>query len=89
MSLLSYSANFGASRLYNSELIKKSFSLIPGEQQLLFELATKSDDFYVIFQRENHFINKRLQKLRLNLKCMSIMSIKQTEIGTHGLENFM
>jgi hypothetical protein len=28
-------------------------------------------DFYVMFQRENHFINKRLQKPRLlNLKCI-------------------
>jgi hypothetical protein len=28
-------------------------------------------DFYVIFQRENHFINKRFQKpRRLNLKCI-------------------
>jgi hypothetical protein len=28
-------------------------------------------DFYVMFQRENHFINKRLQKpRRLNLKCI-------------------
>jgi hypothetical protein len=41
-------------------------------------------DFYAMFQRENHFINKRLQKPRvLNLKCIpaAIMSIKQTEIG--------
>jgi hypothetical protein len=28
-------------------------------------------DFYVMFQRENHFINTRLQKpRRLNLKCI-------------------
>jgi hypothetical protein len=40
-------------------------------------------DFYVMFQRENYFINKRLHKpRRLNLKCvqLSIMSIKQTKI---------
>jgi hypothetical protein len=46
-----------------------------------------------MFQAENLFINKRLQKQRrLNLKCiaLSIMLIKQTEIGTiHSFENFM
>jgi hypothetical protein len=41
---------------------------IPCEQQLLIELAINSGDFYVMFQAENHFINKRLQKpRRLNL----------------------
>jgi hypothetical protein len=45
---------------------------IPCEQQVLIELAINSGDFYdVMFQRENHFINKRLQKpRRLNLKCI-------------------
>jgi hypothetical protein len=46
-----------------------------------------------MFQRENHFINKRLQEPRrliLNVCHLSVMSIKQTEIGTiHSLENFM
>jgi hypothetical protein len=33
-------------------------------------------DFYVMFQRENHFINKRLQKpRRLNLKCIPGVNI--------------
>jgi hypothetical protein len=31
---------------------------IPCEQQLLIELAINSGDFYVMFQRENHCINK-------------------------------
>jgi hypothetical protein len=35
---------------------------IPCEQQLLIELAINSGDFYVMFQRENHFINERIQK---------------------------
>jgi hypothetical protein len=38
-----------------------------------------------MFQRENHFINKRLQKpRRLNLKCIPGVNIvnKTTEIGT-------
>jgi hypothetical protein len=43
-------------------------------------------DFYVMFQRENHFIYKRLQKpRRLNLKCMPAVNsvlLKQTEVGT-------
>jgi hypothetical protein len=39
-------------------------SVIPGEQQLLFVLAINSGVFYVIFQRENHLINKRLKKPR-------------------------
>jgi hypothetical protein len=31
--------------------------------------------FYVMFQRENHFINKRLQKpSRLNLKYMPVVN---------------
>jgi hypothetical protein len=45
-------------------------------------------DFYVRFQRKNHFIIKRLQKPRrlgkfeMYANCQYIMSIKQTEIGT-------
>jgi hypothetical protein len=37
-------------------------------------------DFYVMFQRENHFINKRLQKpRRLNLKCIpAVNNVKKT-----------
>jgi hypothetical protein len=46
-------------------------AIVPCEQQFLFELAINSGDFYVMFQRENHFINKSLQKpRRLNVKCM-------------------
>jgi hypothetical protein len=45
-------------------------------------------DFYVMFQRGNHFINKRQTKTFKFEK--SIVSIKQTEIDTiHSLENFM
>jgi hypothetical protein len=66
---------------------------IPCEQQLLIELAINSGDFYVMFQRENHLINKRLHKTRrLNLKCMPAVNNvkKQTEIDTiRSLENFM
>jgi hypothetical protein len=45
-------------------------------------------DFYVMFQRKNHFIIKKLQKPRrlgkfeMYANCQYIMSIKQTEIGT-------
>jgi hypothetical protein len=35
-------------------------NLIPCEQQLLIELAINFGDFYVMFQRENHFFNKRI-----------------------------
>jgi hypothetical protein len=70
-------------------LTNSSIAKLLWEQQLL--LAINSGDFYVMFQRENHFINKRLHKLRrlnLNASCqLSIMSIKQTEIDTiHSLE---
>jgi hypothetical protein len=45
------------------------------QQLLLFELAINSGDFYVLFQRKNHFINKRLQKpRRLNFKCMAAVN---------------
>jgi hypothetical protein len=55
-----------------------------GEQQLLFELAINSGDFYVKFQRENHFINKRLQEpRRLNFKCMPAVSNVNTLIVVH------
>jgi hypothetical protein len=46
------------------------------------------DDFYVMFQRKNRFIIKKLQKSRrlgkfgMYANCQYIMSIKQTEIGT-------
>jgi hypothetical protein len=46
------------------------------------------DDFYVMFQRKNHFIIKKLQKSRrlgkfeMYANCQYIMSIKQTEIDT-------
>jgi hypothetical protein len=61
--------------LYISELLQlhlgTCFSYVPCEQQLLFELVIHSGDFYVMYQRENHFINNRLQKpRRLNLKWM-------------------
>jgi hypothetical protein len=54
--------------------------IVPCEQQVLIELAINSGDFfgdfYVMFQRENHFINKRLQKpRRLNLKCIPGVNI--------------
>jgi hypothetical protein len=37
-------------------------------------------DFYVMFQRENHFINKRIQKpRRLNIKCIpAVNSVNKT-----------
>jgi hypothetical protein len=37
-------------------------------------------DFYVMFQRENHFINKRIQKpRRLNMKCIpAVNSVNKT-----------
>jgi hypothetical protein len=45
-------------------------TIIPCEQQVLIELVIFGD-FYVMFQRENHFFNKRIQKpRRLNLKCI-------------------
>jgi hypothetical protein len=54
-------------------------AIVPCEQQVLIELAkilVIFGDFYVMFQRENHFINKRLQKpRRLNLKCIPGVNI--------------
>jgi hypothetical protein len=43
-------------------------------------LAINSGDFYVIFQRENHFINKRIQKpRRLNMKYIpAVNSVNKT-----------
>jgi hypothetical protein len=37
-------------------------------------------DFFVIFQRENHFINKSIQKpRRLNMKCIpAVNSVNKT-----------
>jgi hypothetical protein len=55
-------------------------------------------DFYVMFQRENHFINKKLQKpKRLNLKSMPTVNnvnkknrnIQFIQFTIHSLENFM
>jgi hypothetical protein len=54
--------------------------IIPCEQQLLIELAINSGDFYVMFQRENHFINKRIHKpRRINMKCIpAVNSVNKT-----------
>jgi hypothetical protein len=53
---------------------------VPCEQQLLIELAINSGDFYFMFQRENHFINKRIQKpRRVNMKYIpAVNSVNKT-----------
>jgi hypothetical protein len=71
-------------RLVDIKITKFYVEKVPCEQQLLIELAINSGDFYVIFQRENHFINKRIQKpRRLNMKYIpAVNSVNKTEIGT-------
>lgn len=46
-------------------------------------------DFYVMFQRENHFINKRLQKpRRLNMKCIpAVNSVNKTNRNRYNLQS--
>jgi hypothetical protein len=65
--------------LWFSKILSHFSAVLPCEQQVLIELAINSGDFgdfYVMFQRENHFINKRLQKpRRLNLKCIPGVNI--------------
>jgi hypothetical protein len=70
---------------------KKSW-VIPCEQQVLIELAINSGDFwrlYVMFQRENHFINKRLQKpRRLNLKCIpAVNNVNKTNRNRYNSQS--
>jgi carbon monoxide dehydrogenase subunit G len=44
-------------------------------------------DFYVMFQRENRFINKRIQKpRRLNMKCIpAVNSVNKTNQNRYNL----
>jgi hypothetical protein len=46
-------------------------------------------DFYVMFQRENHFINKRLHKLRhLNLKSMpAVNNVNKTNRNRYNSQS--
>jgi hypothetical protein len=62
---------------------------IPCEQQLLIELAINSGDFYVMFQRESHFINKRIQKpRRLNMKCIpAVNSVNKTNRNRYNSQS--
>jgi hypothetical protein len=64
-------------------------AVLPCEQQLLFELAINSGDFYVMFQREIHFINNRLQKpKRLNLKCMpAVNNVNKTNRNRYNSQS--
>jgi hypothetical protein len=67
--------------------------LVPCEQQVLIELAINSGDFwwlYVMFQRENHFINKRLQKPRvLNLKCIpAVNNVNKTNRNRYNSQSW-
>jgi hypothetical protein len=64
--------------------------VVPCEQQLLIELAINSGDFYVMFQRENHFINKRIQKpRRLNMKCIpAVNSVKKTNRNRYNSQSW-
>jgi hypothetical protein len=65
---------------YANFIEKKGILHVPCEQQLLIELAINSGDFYVMFQRENHFINKRIQNARrLNMQCIpAVNSVNKT-----------
>jgi hypothetical protein len=64
--------------------------MLPCEQQLLIELAINSGDFYVMFQRENHFINKRIQKpRRLNMKCIpAVNSVNKTNRNRYNSQSW-
>jgi hypothetical protein len=71
------------------QLANKTRNLPPCEQQLLIELAINSGDFYVMFQRENHFINKRIQKpRRLNMKCIpAVNSVSKTNRNRYNSQS--
>jgi hypothetical protein len=59
--------------------------MLPCEQQLLIELAINSGDFYVMFQRENHFIIKRI---RLNMKCIpAVNSVNKTNRNRYNSQS--